>query len=97
MHLFFVALIAFSLSFSAFSQTYVVGSVIGGAIPDNIPGTAANLGSPWAIARDQAENTLVTLHHYHSVLRLNAEGVLTRVAGTGIPGYNGDSGPAESI
>ena len=88
------ALLASMLSCSAFGQTYTISTFAGGALPENIPGTAAVLGSVTSVALDAAGNVFFVLAHYDIVLRLDVNGVLTRVAGSGTPGFSGDSGPA---
>jgi hypothetical protein len=83
------------LSWSAWGQTYTIATFAGGALPVNIPGTSASLGSdvPQYIAADRAGNVFFV--DQNTVLRLDATtGILTLVAGNGTPGFSGDNGPA---
>ena len=57
------------------------------------PATSAQLSSPWSVAVDSAGN----LYIVDGVnIRKVANGVITTVAGNGMPGYSGDGGPATS-
>jgi uncharacterized protein (TIGR03437 family) len=89
-------LLASVVSRSGSGQTYIMSTFAGGALPVNIPGTSASLGSaPQYVAADHAGN--VYFANQNSVLRLDATlGVLTLVAGNGTPGFSGDNGPATS-
>ena len=50
-------LLASVLSSTASGQTYTIATFAGGALPANVPGTSASLGSaPQYIATDQAGN-----------------------------------------
>jgi uncharacterized protein (TIGR03437 family) len=89
-------LLASVMSRSASGQSYTISTFAGGALPVNIPGTSASLGSaPQSIAADHAGNVFFV--DRNSVLRLDAtSGILTLVAGNGTPGFSGDNGPATS-
>ena len=75
------------------AQSYVISTVAGGGAPST-PAAAAGVGlaSPVGVAADAAGN--VYFSSGNTVFRVDASGTLTRVAGTGKPGYSGDSGPA---
>jgi hypothetical protein len=86
---------------SAFGQTYTISTFAGGALPVNIPGTSAGLGTQGlantlrGIAVDSVGNTFITTTN--AILRLDAAtGLLTLFAGNGISGFSGDNGPATS-
>jgi len=82
---------------SASGQTYTMQTVAGGALPVNIPGPSASLGTVNGVAVDNAGNAFIVVGNYHVVLRIDAaSGMITLAAGSGIPGYNGDNGPATS-
>ena len=82
---------------SASGQTYTMQTVAGGALPVNIPGASASLGTVNGVAVDTAGNAFIVVGNYHVVLRVDAaSGMITLAAGSGIPGYNGDNGPATS-
>lgn len=79
------------------AQQYVVSTVAGGGLPESIAGASASIRTVARAAVDRSGNVYFTLNHYHVVLKLDAAtGTLTRVAGTGIPGFAGDNGPATS-
>ena len=81
----------------AFGQTYTITTVAGGALPVNIPGPSASLGTVNGVAVDAAGNAFIVVGGYHVVLRVDAaSGMLTLAAGNGTPGYSGDNGPATS-
>lgn len=61
----------------------------------NIPATDALLNGPSDIAVDADGNLYVADTFSHIIRRIDAEsGVMTTIAGTGIPGFSGDGGPA---
>jgi hypothetical protein len=75
---------ALVISSAASGQTYTISTFAGGALPLNIPATAASLGYdvPVAIASDRAGN--LYFPNQHTVMRLDAAtGFLTVVAGNG--------------
>ena len=87
--------LALVASGTASGQGYTISTFAGGALPVNVPGTAAGLAGLLSVAVDQAGNVYFADVAHHSVLRLNAStGVLTVVAGNGTPGFSGDNGPA---
>jgi uncharacterized protein (TIGR03437 family) len=93
------AIVTFTLAIAsaAMAQTYTMKTFAGGALPENVPGTSANLGTVYGIAIDSLGNVFLALGDYHIVVRVDASsGVVTRVAGTGTAGYNGDKIPATS-
>ena len=91
-----VPLLALTLGASTFSQTYTVTTVAGGGLPENMPALNAGLGRVTGVLQDGAGNTLISLGDYNVILRMDADGHLTRFAGTGVPGWSGDGGPAAS-
>src|SRR6266446_5816837 len=96
--------LALGLSSLAFSQTYTIQTFAGGGLPpQNIQATAAILGRVSGVAADTTGNVYIAVPLnasslvYPLVLRVNlSSGLLTVVAGTGIPGHSGDNGPAAS-
>jgi sugar lactone lactonase YvrE len=64
---------------------------------DNGPATSAQLNFPICIAINAAGNVLIS-DYYNNRLRMISKttGVITTIAGTGVPGYSGDHGPATS-
>jgi RHS repeat-associated protein len=59
---------------------------------DGGPATQAGVGSPVAVAVDQAGNVYIAGDH--RVRKVNNNGIITTVAGNGQYGYNGDGIPA---
>ncbi len=74
--------------------TTVAGSQQG-FIGDNGPALTAQLSSPTYTATGPAGETYI-VDSGHNVVRKVANGVITTVAGTGVPGYTGDGGAATS-
>jgi len=74
--------------------TTVAGSPQG-FIGDNGPALSAQLSSPTYTATGPAGETYI-VDNGHNVVRKVANGVITTVAGTGLPGYTGDNGSASS-
>ena len=82
---------------AALAQTYTFKTFAGGALPENVAGASANLGGVYGIALDRLGNVYLALGDYHIVVRVDANtGVVTRVAGNGTAGYNGDNIAATS-
>ena len=65
-----------------------------GADGDGGPATEAELCYPAGVAADAAGNVYVADRWNHRVRKIDTEGVVSTVAGTGSPGGNGDGGPA---
>ena len=92
-----IVVLTLALASAAQAQTYTMKTFAGGALPENVPGASASLGNVYGIAIDNLNNVFLSLGDYHIVVRVDANtGVVTRVAGTGTAGYNGDNIPAAS-
>lgn len=77
------------------NQATVVAGTTGAALTgDNGPATAARLSNPAAVAYDARGNLFVADEQNHRVRRIAPDGTITTVAGTGLPGFSGDGGPA---
>ena len=75
--------------------TTVAGTGVDGFNGDNQPATAAHLSEPLGVAVDRAGSLLMTDGRNFRVRRVDAQtGIITTVAGTGVPGFNGDNQPA---
>jgi sugar lactone lactonase YvrE len=73
----------------------VAGTGIQGFSGDGGPATAAELDSPQGLALDPAGNLYIADTHNQRIRKVAAStGVITTIAGTGIPGNAGDAGPA---
>jgi uncharacterized protein (TIGR03437 family) len=74
----------------------VAGTGAAGFGGDGGPATAAQLRSPVGIALDASGNLYIADTGNHRVRRVASDGTITTIAGTGMPGYSGDGGPALS-
>ena len=72
----------------------VAGNGTQGYAGDNGPATAAALNSPAAVALDAIGNIYVADTGNNRVRKIDANGWITTLAGAGVAGYSGDSGPA---
>lgn len=68
------------------------GSITDGG--DGGPATAAGVYDPYGIAIDGTGNIYVAEDHGHRIRKVNTSGIITTIAGTGMPGFSGDNGPA---
>ncbi len=83
----------------AHAQYYIVSTVAGNGKPSVKTGDAArtaNFVSPAHVATNAAGEIHFSDSYYHQVFRLDANGNLTVIAGTGSPGNTGDGGLATS-
>ncbi|MBH0186023.1 MAG: hypothetical protein HP477_11600 [Nitrospira sp.] len=74
--------------------TTVAGTGVQGFSGDGGPATAAQLVSPNGVAVDTAGNLWIADYDSHRIRKVDAAGVITTVAGTGVLGFSGDGGPA---
>lgn len=58
--------------------------------------TGATLGDPFHVTLDSMGRLYISDTFHNSVRRVDLDGTITTVAGTGIAGYSGDNGPATS-
>ena len=81
---------------SALAQQYVISTVAGGApIPTPVAATSVSISQPSGVAIGPAGEVYFAAFG-SSVYRIDARGLLTRVAGNGRLGFSGDAGPATS-
>ena len=66
----------------------------GGFVEDGGQAPGASLIFPEGIAIDKAGNLYISTFSQQRVRKVDAKGVITTVAGTGISGFSGDGGPA---
>ena len=77
--------------------TTVVGNGVGGFSGDGGPATSASLYQPAGVAVDGSGNVFISDTDNHRVRRVAVgSGVITTLAGNGVSGFSGDSGPATS-
>ncbi|MGI8781233.1 MAG: NHL repeat-containing protein [Solirubrobacteraceae bacterium] len=74
--------------------TTVAGTGVSGYAGDGGPATAARLSFPRGIALDADGNLLIADRTNARIRRVDANGTITTVAGTGLAGSSGDGGPA---
>ncbi len=74
--------------------TTLAGSNEAGYSGDGASGTYARLNTPTSVAVDRAGNVYIADSGNHRVRRINAQGIITTVAGTGVSGFSGDNGAA---
>ncbi|MEJ1238767.1 hypothetical protein WBG78_11590 [Chryseolinea sp. T2] len=70
------------------------GTGTAGYSGDNALATAAQLSSPTRICIDASGNILIADHGNHVIRKVDPSGIITTIAGTGIPGFSGDGGLA---
>ena len=81
---------------SAGNLTRVAGTGKAGYSGDGGPAVNAQLDSPQGLALDLAGNLYIADQYNQRVRMVSPNGVIATVAGTGVAGYLGDSGPATS-
>jgi len=61
---------------------------------DGRTSVAVGLSNPWGLAIDSKDRVYVADASLHAVRRIDVDGTVTTVAGTGTAGFSGDGGPA---
>ena len=75
--------------------TTVAGTGVGGFSGDGGPGTAAQVFAPYGVTAARAGSLLFADYGNQRVRRIDlATGIIDTIAGTAVPGYNGDGIPA---
>lgn len=74
----------------------VAGSGTFGFGGDGRAATSAVLSNPFAVAVDDLDRVYIADTGHSSVRRIELDGTITTIAGTGIAGFSGDGGPATS-
>ncbi len=72
--------------------TTVAGSGMQGYNGDNINAVAANLFHPSGVKTDEAGNMFIADLYNHRIRKVDANGIITTIAGNGTLGYSGDGG-----
>jgi sugar lactone lactonase YvrE len=92
-------LVVLLLPFALFGQsgviTTIAGNGQGGFSGDNGPALSAQLGNIGGMCFDRKGNLyIVQGSNQHRIRKVDATGIITTFAGTGVAGYSGDNGPA---
>ena len=74
--------------------TTVAGNGQNGYSGDGGPATVAELRFPYSVAVDNDGNIYIADTSNHRIRKVDTNGIITTVAGTGYPGYSGDGSPA---
>jgi hypothetical protein len=74
--------------------TTVAGNGVAGYSGDGGAATAAKLHRPSGVTSDNAGNIYFSELGNSVVRKVNASGIISTIAGTTVPGYSGDGGPA---
>jgi DNA-binding beta-propeller fold protein YncE len=73
-----------------------VGSGERGFAGDGGPALAARLNGPFDLGFDPLGNLYFSDTYNHRIRRVDRNGIITTIAGTGATGYSGDGGPAKA-
>ena len=65
-------------------------------VGDHGPATSALLNRPSGVALDEEGNLYIADRNHHRIRKVNAEGIITTIAGMADEGFSGDEGPAAS-
>lgn len=76
--------------------TTIAGTGVAGYSGDGGQAASAKLNFPERVVLDAAGNMFIADYYNHCIRKMNASGVITTIAGTGVAGYSGDGGPAIS-
>lgn len=74
----------------------IAGTGIAGYNGDGIAATTAELNSPFGVAVDDTGNIYIADLHNRRIRKVNTSGVISTIAGTGVKGFSGDGGMADT-
>lgn len=74
--------------------THLVGNGSNGYNGDGKLATESSLANPYDVRVDSKGNIYIADVFNHRIRKVDGKGILTTVAGTGVPGYSGDGGLA---
>ena len=74
---------------------YRIDTIVGlQGVRDGLTAEEAVLSLPYDVAADGSGNVYIADSNNHRIRRIDADGTITTVAGTGTGGFSGDGGPA---
>jgi len=91
-----IAGILFLYNYESKAQTIstIAGNGISGYTGDGGASTSAQLNAPYGTRFDASGNMYIADALNHRIRKINTNGIITTIAGTGVTGYSGDGGPA---
>lgn len=72
----------------------ILGTGLAAYWGDGLQGTLASVNGPSGITTDAAGNVYIGDRVNHRVRKIDTNGIVTTIAGLGVPTYSGDGGPA---
>src|SRR5277367_5768443 len=92
-----LGLILCCFSVNSLSQVYTIADIAGtDRLMDGKPAASAPLRDPISVVVDPAGNVYIADTEDNRIRKVSPSGIITTVAGIGLPGYSGDRGPAAS-
>ncbi len=80
---------------NGWSQPYTISTIAGTTrLLDNGSATSAPLSGPISVAVDNSGNSYIADYLDNRIRKVTPAGIISTYAGTGLPGYSGDRGPA---
>ena len=73
---------------------FIAGTGAGGCPTEGADAATSPVGDLWDAIPDAAGNTYITSVECNRVYKIDAEGKISTFAGSGVPGWDGDGGPA---
>jgi uncharacterized protein (TIGR03437 family) len=74
--------------------TTMAGTGVNGYSGDGGAATNAQLNYPYGVAMDKSGNLIIADSGNARIRSISPDGIISTVAGTGVPGFSGDGGPA---
>jgi len=76
--------------------TTVAGNGVAALSGDNSPAVSASLDNPWSVTLAPTGELYIADQNNNRIREVNTSGIISTIAGTGVPGFSGDAGPAIS-
>ncbi len=84
-------------TFTVTQASPLIATLAGGAMPATAaPGASVSVAVQYGVAADASGNVYFSTPILNAVFKADPNGVVTRIAGTGVAGFFGDGGPALS-